>query len=145
MGISSKNVECLHTGHCGLGLFALEDITEDEYIIEYTGNITKYKQAGNKNYVAMVTYKDKKGKNNTFFINGENSISLARCCNHSCVFNAKLIKVEKEQEKKQNNPLDKGSQRYPKRRRTHYSLWKHNVTIYYRKWRMQMRKMRSSR
>lgn len=99
-GISGKEVETVHTDHCGLGLFALENITEDEYIVEYAGNITKKKTKGNNNYVAMVTYKDRKGKNNTFFINGENSISLARCCNHSCVFNAKLVKVEKELEKK---------------------------------------------
>ena len=99
-GISGKKVEIVHTDHCGLGLFALENINEDDYIVEYTGNITKRKPRGNKQYVAMVTYKDEKGKNNTFYINGENSISLARCCNHSCVFNAKLVKVEKELEKK---------------------------------------------
>ena len=63
-GISSKNVESLHIDHCGLGLLALEDISEDEYIVEYTGNITKNKPRGNNNYVAMVTaYRWSKGKN----------------------------------------------------------------------------------
>ena len=48
----------------------------------------------------MVTYKDKKGKNNKIYVNGENSRSLARVCNHSRVFNAKLVKVEKVAEDK---------------------------------------------
>lgn len=85
-----------------IGFICIKNITEYEYIVEYTGNVTKRKPKGNNNYVAMVTYKDQKGKNNAFYINGENSISLARYCNHSCVFNAKLVKVEKELEKKTN-------------------------------------------
>ena len=38
-GILTKKVQPLETKHCGMGLFASEDINENEYIIEYTGPI----------------------------------------------------------------------------------------------------------
>ena len=71
-------MKSLHTPDCGLGLFATEDINKNEYIIEYTGNITSKKSARKNDYLAMVKYRDKNGTYRTFYINGENSPSLVR-------------------------------------------------------------------
>ena len=48
----------------------------------------------------MVSYKDNKSKHKKIYVNGEKSRSLARVCNHSCINNAALVKVEKNEKSK---------------------------------------------
>ena len=48
----------------------------------------------------MVSYRDNKGKLKKKYVNGEKSRSLARVCNHSCINNAALVKVEKNEKGK---------------------------------------------
>jgi hypothetical protein len=78
-----KKVEVRHTKDGkGSGLFAMEDIEKDDYVIEYVGKI-EYKRREN-NYVIMIN-----GMN--FWINGDKNGGPAQYINHSCNPNCELV------------------------------------------------------
>ncbi len=66
----------------GSGLFAIEDIEKDDYVIEYVGKI-EYKRREN-NYVMKIN-----GMN--LWINGDRNGGPAQYINHSCNPNCELV------------------------------------------------------
>jgi SET domain-containing protein len=80
-----KKVEVRHTKDGkGGGLFAMENIDKDDYVIEYVGKI-EYKRREN-NYMMKVN-----GMN--FWINGDKNGGPARYMNHSCNPNCELVQL----------------------------------------------------
>jgi SET domain-containing protein len=78
-----KKVEVRHTKDGkGSGLFAMEDIGKDDYVIEYVEKI-KYKRREN-NYMMKIN-----GIN--LWINGDKNGGPARYMNHSCNPNCELV------------------------------------------------------
>ncbi len=78
-----KKVEQRHTQNGkGSGLFAMEDIDKDDYVIEYMGRI-EYKRREN-NYMIKIN-----GIN--LWINGNKNGGPARYMNHSCNPNCELV------------------------------------------------------
>ncbi len=67
----------------GLGLFALQPISPDERIIEYTGPVLSHEEADEKGGKYLMTI-DKK-----YVIDGTPRSNTARYINHSCRPNAK--------------------------------------------------------
>ncbi len=66
----------------GSGLFAMEDIEKDEYVIEYVGKI-EYKKAEN-NYVMKINRMN-------LWINGNKNGGWAQYINHLCSPNCELV------------------------------------------------------
>ncbi len=78
-----KKVEVRHTKDGkGSGLFAMEDIEKDDYVIEYVGKI-EYKRREN-NYMMKIN-----GMN--LWIDGDRNGGPARYMNHSCNPNCELV------------------------------------------------------
>ncbi len=78
-----EKVEVRHTKDSkGSGLFAMEDIDKDDYVIEYVGKI-EYKRREN-NYMMKIN-----GMN--LWINGDKNGGPAQYMNHSCNPNCELV------------------------------------------------------
>jgi SET domain-containing protein len=78
-----KKVEVRHTKNGkGSGLFAMEDIDKDDYVIEYVGRI-EYKRREN-NYMMKIN------KIN-LWINGNKNGGPAQYMNYSCSSNCELV------------------------------------------------------
>jgi SET domain-containing protein len=68
----------------GLGLFALEAITADKRMIEYTGSILTYEEADKRGGKYLVKLDEK------YIVDGRARSNIARYINHSCRPNSKV-------------------------------------------------------
>jgi hypothetical protein len=81
-----EKVEVQHTKDGkGSGLFAMEDIEKDDYVIEYVGKI-EYKRREN-NCVMKINAMN-------LWINGDKNGGPAQYINHSCNPNCELVQVQ---------------------------------------------------
>jgi len=69
----------------GLGLFAAENVSEGDFVIEYTGEKITHAQANERRGKYLFTL------NSRYVIDGRGRKNLARYINHSCEPNCEVI------------------------------------------------------
>lgn len=96
-GIKGKNVEQKLTTDMNYGLFACENISKGEYIVQYEGRILKRKPRILNDYIIEVHCLNKTKQKTKIYVDTKNSKSLAKYCNHGCDNNAQIAKVFKSE------------------------------------------------
>ncbi len=76
----------IQKGLSGLGLFAMDDIPKDDFIIEYKGPLLTKEQADDKGGLYLFAVTDTK-----WTIDGSSRANTARYLNHSCKPNCEAI------------------------------------------------------
>ena len=94
-GIKEKKVQHKITPNMNFGLFACEDIEDGEYIVQYKGCLLKNKPRIMNEYIIEINCLNQSKQNTKIYVDTKNSKSMAKYCNHSCLNNAKIAKVIK--------------------------------------------------